>query len=88
MDISLNVKGVSVSPSNGSYMSVDLTGVDKDEIIAALHPTDMLDELPIQDVVEFHGPSDILRHISIETAIDHYGEQELKAYLELRGYTF
>ena len=101
MNFSLNAKSVSTSPCGSNYISVDLTGVDEEEIIIAIGTDATLsildsdcivnyvdNHLDPEDIVDTLGADKLLANIDIQTIIDYFGEDELRGQLMLRGLTF
>lgn len=46
---------------------------------------DLLDMIPIEDVVEYHGKSNLISWIGIEETLDWIGEEEILKYIEATG---
>lgn len=101
MNLSLNAKSVSTSPCGSNYISVDLDGVDAEEIIIAVGTNEALgiidsevivnyvdNHLDPADIVDALGADKLLANIDIQTIIDYFGEDELRGQLMLRGLTF
>ena len=101
MNFSLNAKSVSTSPCGSNYISVELGGVDVEEIIIAVGTHEALriidsevivnyvdNHLDPADIVDELGANKVLANIDIQTVIDYFGEDELRGQLMLRGLTF
>jgi hypothetical protein len=63
MDLALNAERASIDPNNGRTVSVDLEGVDVEDVI---------DSLEIKDIISFKK-ADILDEIGVDECIQYFG---------------
>ncbi len=72
-----DIRSDSRSDSNGKVL-VDIEGVDEDDLIKLLiedHLYNILEAIPIRDIISHHGEEEIFNYLDEDDAIKHYAIQ-------------
>lgn len=67
MNISISVEKISVDPNGNRNITVDLDGIDKEEL---------LDNFTIKDCLDFFGIDKVLEEIGAEECKEHFDLSE------------